>query len=243
MNVSDKQWGIPPNKALVLQLAKRELAMLVCDAVNLEGINYTLPEIQTLLQGVTVGGHKLSDQQIATNQADAWRFLFDAVEQGEFRLDAEFACQLHGLAAKEEALEWGRFRTGSVTIAGTDYMPPEASALPGAFSEMVQRASQLDDVYEQAITVFLQMARNQFFYDVNKRMGRFMMNGVLLDAGYPAINLPAARQVEFNDLMLAFYESGEQDPMVRFMRSCLDPRVITIMQRTPPTNPTPSPSP
>jgi hypothetical protein len=36
---------------------------------NLEGINLTLPEIQTLLDGVTVGGHKVSDQNIALIQA------------------------------------------------------------------------------------------------------------------------------------------------------------------------------
>ena len=54
-------------------LACKQLSELVCDAVNLEGINFTLPEIQTLLDGITVGGHKLSDQQIALNQAEAWQ--------------------------------------------------------------------------------------------------------------------------------------------------------------------------
>jgi len=61
-------------------------------------------------------------------------------------------------------------------------------------------------------------------------MGRFVMNGVLLNSGYPAINLPASRQLEFNQLMLVFYESGEQKPMNQFMRSCLDERLINIMQ-------------
>ena len=87
-----------------------------------------------------------------------------------------------------------------------------------------------EDIYEQAIFVFLTMARYQFFYDVNKRMGRFMMNGILLNAGYPAINLPAKRQLEFNQLMLSFYQSGNQQPMNQFMRSCLDERIIKIMQ-------------
>ena len=56
-----------------------------------------------------------------------------------------------------------------------------------------------------------------------------MMNGVLLDAGYPAINLPAKRQLEFNQLMLAFYTSGDEGAMNQFLRSCLDERVIDIM--------------
>ncbi len=37
-------------------LARRQLAELVSDAVNLEGIHFTLSEIQTLLEGITVGG-------------------------------------------------------------------------------------------------------------------------------------------------------------------------------------------
>jgi hypothetical protein len=57
-------------------LAKRQLSEFVCDAVNLEGINMTLQEVQTLLEGITVGGHKLSDQQITVNQGNAWRLLF-----------------------------------------------------------------------------------------------------------------------------------------------------------------------
>jgi hypothetical protein len=45
--------AICPKKALFL--AKKQLSELVYDAVNLEGVNYTLPEVQTLLDGVTVG--------------------------------------------------------------------------------------------------------------------------------------------------------------------------------------------
>ena len=69
----DIYWQMLPNKDKALMLAKRQLAELVCDAVNLEGINYTLPEVQTLLDGITVGGHKLTDQQIVLNQSKAWR--------------------------------------------------------------------------------------------------------------------------------------------------------------------------
>lgn len=226
----DNYWNMKSNKGKAMMLARRQLSELVWDAVNLEGINFTLPEIQTLLGGITVGGHKLSDQQIALNQAKAWRTLFKWIEGEEFELSAEKTCELHAIAAKKEALEWGQFRSGGVTIAGTEYMPPDASKLPFEFDNMVKEALYLTDIYDQAIFIFLRMARAQFFYDVNKRMGRFMMNGLLLNAGFPAINLPAKRQLEFNRLMLTYYESGEQQSMNTFLRTCLDKRVIKIMQ-------------
>jgi Fic family protein len=220
---------LKPNKPKAIMLAKRQLPEFVYDAVNLEGINFTLPEIMTLLDGVTVGGHKISDQQIVLNQADTWRTLFKLIEQNKFEITVETVCALHFIAAKEEALEWGKFRSGGVTISGTDYIPPQVDLLPELFDKMVDDASKIEDVYDQAIHFFLTMARCQFFYDVNKRMGRFIMNGLLLSFGYPAINLPARRQLEFNQLMLSFYQTGDQTAMNSFLRSCLDERIIKIM--------------
>lgn len=220
---------IKPNKPKALMLAKREIGVLVHDSILLEGINFTLPEVNTLLEGITVGGHKLNDQQITINQGNAWRFLFDAVTNGDFALSREFVLALHSLAAKEEALEWGQFRSGMVTIAGSNYMPPQASELSAKFEALVASSAGIADVYDRAIHVFLTMARSQFFYDVNKRTGRLMMNGILLSEGYPVLNLPAKRQLEFNELMMRFYETGVEAAMNVFLRSCIDPRIIEIM--------------
>jgi Fic family protein len=156
--MKNHQWLMTPDKAKAIMLAKRQLAEFVCDAVNLEGINFTLPEIQTLLEGITVGGHKLSDQQIALNQGNAWRALFDWIEKDQFEITVQKACDLHLIAGREEALAWGRFRSGGVTIAGTAYMPPRADLLPDLFNKMVEDASRMPDIYDQAIHLFLTLA-------------------------------------------------------------------------------------
>lgn len=218
-----------PNRAKALMLAKHEISTLVYNAIQLENINFTLPEVQTILDGITIGGRKLSDQNITANQGNAWQELFAMVKNNLFKVDTDTAFKLHMIAEHEEALEWAKFRSGGVLIAGTDYTPPPASQLPGEFANMVAEMEQINDIYDRAIHVFLGMARNQFFWDVNKRMGRFMMNGILLEAGYPVINLLASRRLEFNELMLEFYPSGNQQPLNRFLRSCLNPRVIGIM--------------
>lgn len=158
------------------------------------------------------------------------RALFKMIETDRFEITVETVCRLHGIAARSDDLEWGRFRSGGVTIAGTNYLAPPADALPALFQKMLEDASGLHDIYDQSIHFFLTMARCQFFYDVNKHMGRFIMNGHLLAHGYPVINLPAKRRLRFNGLMLAFYETGDQKPMNRFIRSCLDERIISIMK-------------
>lgn len=75
------------------------------------------------------------------------------------------------------------------------------------------------------------MARNQFFYDANKHMERFMMNGLLLLHGYPVMNLSAKKQLEFNELMLDFYASNQMSPVSLFVKNCLDSKVIEIMNK------------
>ncbi|MDX1960096.1 MAG: Fic family protein [Leptospiraceae bacterium] len=230
LNWKDHYWNILPNRDKALMIAKKQLPEFVYDAVNLEGIPFTLPEIQTLLDGISVGGHKLSDQQIAINQRDAWKELFYAIEKNEFEVSIDFVCGLHKIAAKEEALKWGVFRDGSVYISGTDYEPPSHLELVTHFESMLQGFDQFEDIYDLAIHVFLQMSRHQFFFDVNKRMGRFMMNGILLNAGFPAINLLSKYQLEFNSKMLRFYESGDEKEMNQFMRDCMPEKILRIMK-------------
>lgn len=223
-------WGMKPNIPLAKQLAKRDVPALVYDAVNLEGVAMTLPEVQTILDGITVGGHRISDQNMAMNQAKTWERIFELVSSGEFSFNKETALLLHNIAGEEEALEWGKFRSGYVSITGTDYEPPAPHELNDKWDEVQSLVESCEDIYDRAITAFLQMARAQFFWDVNKRTGRFMMNGILLSCGFPIINVPAKRQQEFNTLMLDFYSSNDMEPMNKFLRSCINEKIIKNFQ-------------
>jgi len=62
----------------------RSLPEYVWDAAVLEGNPFTYPEVQTLLDGITVGGRKISDEQQVLNLAEAANELlmshgFDAI--------------------------------------------------------------------------------------------------------------------------------------------------------------------
>ncbi|WP_252179603.1 Fic family protein [Endozoicomonas sp. 4G] len=222
----DTVWGMTPHRGMARQLAIRDIPSLVYDAVNLEGVAMTFSEIQTLLDGITVGGHKISDQNMALHQAEAWKYLFALVSEGKFSFSKDVALAIHGIAGKEEALAWGVFRTGPVTISGSKYEPPSSEELDTVWAEIESEIIGYNDVYDRAITAFLRMARAQFFWDVNKRMGRFMMNGILLSHGFPIINVPAKRQIEFNQLMLDFYATADMSGMNTFLRSCLNKKIL-----------------
>ena len=209
--------------------ANRVLAGIVHDTVALEGNPFTFPEVKTLLEGVTVGGHKVENADQVVNQAASWRLLFDLVRSGRFGINRATAEALNALVAKGEAIESGAFRDGQVTIGGIDHTPPSSDELPGLFEAGTTEIESCENVHEKAICAYLFMALHQFHWNGNKRTGRLLMNGVLLSSGYDPILVPVAKRLEFNTRMIAFYDSKNADDMAAFLVGCsLDKTLTTV---------------
>ncbi len=191
-----------------IMMAKKDKIDFVYNTSALEGNAMTYPEVQTLLEGITVGGHKLTDEQQILNQNRSVELLFTMLETSTFTLDKEILCKLHVKVAQEEALSWGAFRDGNVNIGGTHYLPPKFQDLNRFFEEGVKALELIHDPILKALSYFLFGARTQFFFDGNKRVSRLMMNGLLLHAGLPILNIKAKDRLEFNTKMITFYDSG-----------------------------------
>jgi prophage maintenance system killer protein len=200
----------------------RMLPEFVWDASVLEGNPFTFPEVKTLLDGVTVGGRKISDQEQVLNLAQSARHLLALVKTSAFALDKATFTAIHALVARNEALEWGHFRGEG---AETGYTPlptvvdaPELNRVFAGGLQALQRCVQ--HPFEKAAAFFLFGALQQFFFDGNKRTSRFMMNGILMSAGIDAISVPAAKAQEFNENMVRFYLEKDATVMMAFLLNC-----------------------
>lgn len=118
---------------------RRMLPEFVWDASTLEGNPITFPEVKTLLDGITVGGRKISDQEQILNLAEANKRLLKVMESDNFTLNKATFVEFHSIIARNEALEWGIFRgegketnyTPNVGLEEAGYYPP-LSTTPGA---------------------------------------------------------------------------------------------------------------
>ena len=230
----------------------RMLPEFVWDASVLEGNPFTYPEVQTILDGITVGGRKISDQEQILNLAESSKQLLHIVKSNAFVLNKETFCGLHAIVARNEALEWGHFRGEGDEINYTPHVGLGShgqhiplSTLKGApelkkvFDRGVQVLnSHIESSFEKALAFFLFGALQQFFFDGNKRTSRFVMNGVLMSAGIDAISVPAAKREEFNEKMVQFYLKKDATEMMQFMVGCHpDVEMIqtkTVVKSTPP---------
>lgn len=154
------------------------------------------------MNGITVGGHKLSDQQQILDIRDSWIFLFNRIAKHNFEVSLDMFNSVHSIVARNEALVVGSFRTGEVGIAGTDYIPPASEDLPIIFdNELKVIKARCNSSVELALEVFLFGALNKFYYDGNKRTARLMSNGILISSGQGILNIKAKDRLEFNTLI------------------------------------------
>ena len=212
----------------------RMLPEFVWDASVLEGNPFTFPEVKTLLDGVTVGGRKISDQEQVLNLAKSSKHLLALVKTGQFAMDKATFIDLHGMVARHETLEWGHFRGEGQE---TGYTPDVSLGEHGRYTPLatVAGAQKLNRVFasglqalqsgvlqpfEKAAAFFLFGALQQFFFDGNKRTSRFMMNGILMSAGIDAISVPAAKAQVFNENMIRFYLTKDATEMMTFLMDC-----------------------
>ena len=208
----------------LIMLVRKLSSDVVFNMANLEGNPFTYPEVQTLLEGITIGGHKVSDEQQIYNIRNGWNYLFDTVSQNNVELDINIFNKFNNIVAKDEALFSGAFRTGQVRIAGTEFIPPRAEELECIFkNELLKLIERCESKTDLAFEIFLWGSLNQFFYDGNKRTSRLVSNMVLISEGQGIFNIKAKDRLQFNTLMVEFYNTREADNIFEFLySSCLE---------------------
>lgn len=202
----------------LLMLVEKLLPDVVYNMASLERNPFTYPEVKTLLDGVTVGGHKLSDEQQVLSIRNGWNFVIDAVLNNKVSLDIDTFNKLSEIIAKEEALVSGKFRTGEVRIGGTDFIPPRAEELESIFNiELPIILERCKSKIDLAFEIFLWMSLNQFYYDGNKRISRLVANMILISSGQAIFNVRVKDRLQFNILMVRFYNTKDADDIFEFL--------------------------
>lgn len=209
-NYTDK-YHLTPEQSLFL--AKKKWDENVYCGMRMENRAVTFPQTKTILNGVNVPNVQLDDIQAILNMRDAWRYLLNTVNDP---LTLDYICTLNGFIARNEALEWGKLRTGNVGISGTDYIPPVLSQNT-AESDLSNIMSSDTAQTEKALSVFLWGARGQLFWDGNKRTSMTAANKVLISAGAGMLTITDRHMEKFNVLLLGYYNTGEGEELKRFL--------------------------
>lgn len=145
---------------------------------------------------------------------DAWKFLLSTVNE---EVTFEYWCKLNEYIARNEALEWGKLRTGNVDISGTDYEPPIPNK-EKTIKELENILSTPDvSATDKALEAFVWGARGQFFWDGNKRTSLMLANKILVSSGSGIMTITDKYMEQFNTLLLNYYNTGESEELKQFL--------------------------
>lgn len=211
---------------------RANLAVLIWDAARLEGNNFTLPEVQTLLDGVTVEGKKIEDQQQVLALNEAYKQLERLVRTGDFMLTKQVSDELHRLVARHEAIGSGGFRGegpvnggGSVRLSSGGVVDGREHGQGGlllieAFNDLMDYLGGVDDPRQRALLYAASATRHQFYFDGNKRTAKLMASGILMSAGFSAISVPYSRLYEQNVSLDRLFSTDDATSYMNLLADC-----------------------
>ena len=196
-----------------LFLAKKKWDENVYCGMRMENRAVTFPQTKTILQGVNVPSVQLNDIQAILNMRDAWQFMLSSMDEP---VTFEYWCKLNEYIARNEALVWGKLRTGSVMISGTEYLPPVPSA-EMVTDELSEILSADASATAKALEAFAWGTRGQFFWDGNKRTSMTLANKILIAAGVGFLTITDKYMEQFNSLLVEYYNTGNSEPLTDFL--------------------------
>ena len=180
----------------------------------MEGNTYSLLDTQRLISyGEAATGKSKTDAQMILNHKDAIEFLVQSTQDIGF--NRYTILNLHALLANNllaAPYAMGRLRNLSVGIAHSVYEP---LAVPQLISECfdlaLQKAATIQNPFEQAFFVMLQLPYLQPFDDVNKRVSRLAANIPLFRHNLAPLSFVDVPDQIYIQGMLGVYELNRID--------------------------------
>jgi hypothetical protein len=191
------------------QILNRLLIDLSWNSSRLEGNTYSLLDTKRLIDlGEEAQGKGRLDAQMILNHKDAIEFLVSAAD--EIGFNRYTILNLHALLANNllpDPDAAGRLRHIAVEIERSVFHPLEIPQLiEECFDQVLATAAAINDPFEQAFFVMVQLPYLQPFDDVNKRVSRLSANIPLIRNNLSPLSFTDVPRATYTDAVLGVYE-------------------------------------
>ena len=196
------------------QILSRLLIDLSWNSSRLEGNTYSLLDTKRLIElGEEAEGRAHLEAQMILNHKDAIEFLVGAAD--EIGFNRYTVLNLHALLANNllaDTSAAGRLRHIAVGIESSAFHPLEVPQLiEENFDQMLATAAAINDPFEQAFFVMVQLPYLQPFDDVNKRVSRLTANIPLIKGNLTPLSFADVPRQTYTEAVLGVYELNKID--------------------------------
>lgn len=194
------------------QILNRLLIDLAWNSSRLEGNTYSLLDTRRLLDfGEAAVGRGQLEAQMILNHKDAIEFL--VANADDIGFNRYTILNLHALLANNllaDPAAVGRLRHIIVGIDGSTFHPLEVPGLiEECFDQLLATAAAINDPFEQAFFVMVQLPYLQPFDDVNKRVSRLAANIPMIRANLAPLSFTDVPGDLYTRATLGVYERND----------------------------------
>jgi hypothetical protein len=198
-----------PAGTYATQLLNRLLIDLSWNSSRLEGNTYSLLDTKRLIElGEEAEDKAPIEAQMILNHKDAIEFLVSSAE--EIGFNRYTILNLHALLANNllgDPAAAGRLRHIRVAIEGSVFHPLEPpQIIEEYFDQVLATAAAIEDPFEQAFFVMVQLPYLQPFDDVNKRVSRLGANIPFIKLNLSPLSFEGVPRATYTEAMLGVYE-------------------------------------
>ena len=195
-------------------LAKKIFTELVFNTAYIEGCNVTFPQTQTIIDGAVVNGISVDDIQTVLNLRDGWKFVINSVHKP---LTLEYVGTINAYVSRNESLEWGVLRKGTV---GVGSFLPTIPVKEDVVKE-IERINGIDKPIDRALEYFAYACKQQLFWDGNKRTSTMVASKILIENGEGILTIGKDQAEEFNVTLNNWYLRDELQPLKDCLKKCI----------------------
>jgi Fic family protein len=192
------------------------------DSTAIEGNTLTLQETASLLfERITPSSKELREINEVINHREA----FDMILSYGRDINRKFVLDLHELVVRDTLAEGlddqiGKYREVQVYIRGVDWMPPSPEDVPLDMRELFRWYSiNKEKLHPLILASYFHTGFETIhpFVDGNGRVGRLLMNFILHKNGYPMVNIPNSRKLEYYECLERARVDANLRPFVKFI--------------------------
>jgi excisionase family DNA binding protein len=183
----------------------------------IEGNTLTLQETALALEGVTIDKKPLKDHLEAVGHRDAFLYVVSLVSD-KVAISQRIIREIHSLVLINKSEDKGVYRRIPVKIMGAHHEPPQPYLVPVQMERLLADLSPDNrHIIETAVLFHLDFEGIHPFIDGNGRTGRLILNLMLMQAGYPPIDVKFADRRKYYACFDSYYRDNDASPMVNMV--------------------------
>lgn len=217
----------PLTEAELKRLNEEFMVEYTYNSNAIEGSTLTLKETSLVLQGITINKKPLKEHLEAIGHKDAFYYVCDLVRE-KTPLTESIIKQIHSLVLVAEPQDRGVYRKLPVRILGANHTPPQPYLVPKQMEDLIinyKKWIKTKNIVEVVSLLHLNFEFIHPFIDGNGRTGRLLVNLVLMQNGFPPIDIKFSDRQRYYDCFEDFAISNKPRAMIDLISDLLIQRL------------------